>query len=101
MWFITVFEKIEQDDVTKLIDFGYQRTWGYYSEKECAVKALHENWTDMMETSYNYAVIEEYEEGISNYLFNRQWFKWDDELGGYFEIEEPECVKCYGCYAIG
>lgn len=101
MWFITVFEKIE---LTALgwPDFGCSRTWGFYSERKTAAQALHENWTDMWETCYHYAVIEQYAEGISGYEFgSRQWFKFDEERNGYFEIAEPEGVKHVGSFALG
>lgn len=101
MWFITVFNKIECDEHGWL-DCGGQRTWGYYAERNTAVQALHENWTDMWEYCYNYAVIEQYEEGISGYVIgSRQWFKWDDERAGYFEIDEPKEVKHYCSFALG
>jgi hypothetical protein len=101
MWFITVFTKIEPN-LSSWPEFGYQRTWGFYSDRETAVKALHENWTDMYEYCYNYALIEKFEEGISHYVLDsRQWFKFDHEREGYFEIEEPECVKHLGSFALG
>jgi len=100
MWFVTVVEKMEH----KYPDFaitGDTRTWGFYSEKSDAVQSLHENRTDMHEYFYDYAVIEEYEEGICNDTGERQWFKWDEERQGYFEIDEPEGVKYICCFAIG
>lgn len=101
MWFITVFQKIEQGPLG-WPEFGAERTWGFYSDRETAVQALHENWTDMWEYLYGYAVIEQYSEGISLYEFgSRQWFKFDEERKGYFEIEEPECVKILCSFALG
>lgn len=101
MWFITVFERVELND-KGWADFGCQRTWGFYAERERAVQALHENWTDMWETCYDYAVIEKYDEGISHYDFdNRQWFKFDEEHNGYFEIDEPYGLKHIGSFALG
>lgn len=100
MWFITVVEKME-NKCPDWPDNGECRTWGFYRDKEVAIKALHENWTDIREDLYDYAVIEEYEEGICNYMLNRQWFEWNEELGGYYEIDEPDCVKYIACYAIG
>lgn len=100
MWFITVLQKIEPHK-NCFPDLGSQRTWGYYKERETAVHALHENWGDMWECLYEYALIEEIEEGICPYASNRQWFKWDTEREGYFEIEEPECVKCFVNFALG
>ena len=100
MWFITVFEKIEPNE-RMWVEFGDQRTWGYYAEREKAVQALHGNWTDMWETCYDYAVIEFFEEGVCMQAEDRQFFKWDDEHKGYFEIEEPLCVKHLTNFAIG
>lgn len=99
-WFITVMEKLEESDLGFPL-IGSNRCWGFYKDKNSAIKALHNNTTDMWETVYNYAVIEEYYEGISAYNFNRQFFKYDKEKKGYFEIDEPECVKYSIGFAIG
>ena len=100
MWFITVVEKMD-DSCYDWPDNGECRTWGFYYDKEIAVKALHENWTNMREHMYDYAVIERYEEGINNYMLDRQWFKWNEKRNGYYEIDDPDCVKNITCYAIG
>lgn len=101
MWFITVFEKVVPTN-NGWPEFGAQRTWGFYAEREIAVKALHENWTDMHEYCYDYAVLEKFDAGISHYVFgSSQWFKFDDESEGYFEVEEPECVKHFCGFALG
>lgn len=100
MYFITVFEKCESDK-TGSPHLGFQRTWGYYSEYKTAARALNENWTDMREGVYDYALIENIEEGLSPCSLERQWFKWDDERKGYFEIEEPKCVKYFVNFAFG
>ena len=86
MWFVTVVEKME-DTEYYWANYGSTRTWGYYSDKEVATQSLHENWTNMRENFWNYAVIEEYEEGICNDTGERQWFKWNEERQGYFEID--------------
>lgn len=101
MWFITVFEKIEPNELG-WPEFGCQRTWGFYQNHDTAVDVLHGNWTDMWEYCYDYAVIEKFNPGISQYVNgSRQWFKFDRERNGYFEIEEPECVKHLGSFALG
>lgn len=100
MWFVTVVEKMEYVE-SDWANYGSTRTWGYYSDKEVATQSLHENWTDMRENFWNYAVIEEYEEGICNDTGERQWFKWNEERQGYFEIDEPEGVRQIVCFAIG
>lgn len=100
MWFITVVEKIEHD-FTGFADTGDSRTWGFYFNKEDAVNVVKSNLTDIREFLYDYVVIEEYDEGIGNYTWNRQWFEWDNEEGGYVEIDEPEGVKNICCFALG
>ena len=93
-------EKIEPNE-RFYANFGDLRCLGFYSNKQDALNTLHENRTDLWETIYNYAVLEEYHEGISNDTMNRQFFKYDREKDGYFEIDEPECVKHLCSFAIG
>ena len=100
MYFITVFDKVEPSDIF-FAEFGDKRTWGYYPEYEWAMNALHENRTDMHEGCYEYAVIENIGPGICAYAGERQWFKWNKDKRGYFEIDEPECVKHLVNFAIG
>ena len=99
-YFMTVFEKLDIDEYG-YPDTGSSRCWGFYSEKDTALQALHENWTDMEETVYEYAVIEVYHEGISHYTFCRQFFKFDRERNGYFEIDEPEGYEYFCSFSIG
>ena len=100
MYFITVFGKVEPSDVF-YAEFGCQRTWGYYPKYEMAATTLYENKTDLYEGCYEYAVIEKIGYGIAAIAEERQWFKWNKEKCGYFEIEEPECVKHLVNFAIG
>ena len=100
MWFITVMDKIEPSEAY-LAEFGDQRTWGYYLEEEQAVRALHEKRTDMFEGCYMYAVLEKFGPGIVPHAEKRQFFKFDKERYGYFEIPEPECVKRICNFALG
>lgn len=99
-WFITVMEKLEKDSKS-FLHTGCTRCWGFYSNKEDALNTLHKNITDLWETIYDYAVLEEYCEGISNHTLNRQFFKYYMDKDGYFEIEEPECVKNTCDFALG
>lgn len=102
VYFITVFEKVVKEEPGWPY-FGASRVWGFYSNRDVAVRALHENWTDMHETVYDYAVIEGYDEGISHAHdpAEAQWFKWDEDRHGYFEIERPEAVVGFGSWSLG
>ena len=90
-WFITVFESMESDKSGELK--GDSRCWGFFSDKDEAVKVLHGNISDLWETVYDYAVLEGFFEGICGYTENRRFFKYSMEKNGYFEIPEPECLK--------
>ena len=85
------------------LDFGASRTWGFYQSRDIALQAVRENWTDIHEGLYDYAVVEGYDEGISygHDPAESQWFKWDECEQAYVEIEQPEEVKHYGSWAIG
>ena len=100
-YFITVFEKLDIDNLG-WPDYGSNRCWGFYTDKDKAFQAVHENWTDMEETIYHYALIEEYEEGISHCnLFWRQWFVFDLDKKGYVEMDEPKGYEHVTGFAIG
>ena len=100
MWFITVMTKIKPGEYG-FPEFGSQRTWGYYKLYDNALLALNHNWTDMWENCYDFAVLEKMDEGVCPYCEERHWFKYDIERNGYFEIEEPACVKCIVNFALG
>lgn len=100
MWFITVFEKFEINEYG-FPDHGCMRTWGYYSDHETALQALHENWTDMWECCYAYAVLEKIGGGIAPSAEYTQYFKYDRERDGYFEMRAPEHYDHFGNFALG
>lgn len=99
-YFITVMENLESGEGWLCLT-GDSRCWGFFTDKQDAVDVLHKNATDLRETCYNYAVLEEYTQGICGYNFVRQFFKWDGNRQGFYEIEEPECVKNICSFAIG
>ena len=99
-WFITVFEKSE---ISKRgsVDTGDRRCLGFFKDRQSAVDALHKNSTDMYEFCYDYAVLEKYYEGLSGYGRESQFFKFDQEKGGYFETDEPDALKGLIAFSIG
>ena len=91
-YFIKVFTRLEQDE-HGWPDLGSQTIWGFFDNLEEALSTVHHNITDLWETCYDYAVIENYYQGICNFGEYRQFFKYDKEKDGYFEIEEPDFMK--------
>lgn len=101
MFFITCFTKIPtEDDFTNI---GSTRTFGYLESFEDAEKALNENWCDMFECYYDYAVVEEIGPGIHCYAGKdeRTFFKWDRNKNGFFKIDPIPEFKHIGNIAIG
>lgn len=99
-YFITCFNRVGLDK-NQWLDIGCSRTFGYYEDYLTAEKALNENWCDMHETIYNYAVVEAIEPGIHPYPKERNFFKYDREKGGFFRIPEPEEFKGFCNIALG
>lgn len=71
------------------------RTWGFYYDLGKALRAVHENWTDLNECGfYNYAVIEPHDVGllgIDKAISNTLWFKAE-----YKELKDKN-GKPYKC----
>ncbi len=90
-----------ETDKNGWLDEGCKRTFGFYPNYDSARESLHENRCDMNETCYNYAIVEELDIGIHPIVRFKQWFKWNKEREGFFEIEEPEEAKHFTNFALG
>ena len=111
-WFLTTFERFEsKNEKYDFMETG--RCWGFFSDKQEAIEVLHHNETDLNEGIYDYAVLEEYSEGIcggwgvcsDRYMYSdvgihggkkgkaKLFFRYDEEKDGFFEIERPESLK--------
>lgn len=101
MYFITCFQKYEQDERTHIPDIGSLRTFGYYPYKELAVEDLHKNNLDIHECLYNYAVIEKIPMGLYPIAEETIYFKWDEEKRGFYEISSADMQDNFGNYAFG
>lgn len=100
IYFITVMEKLEPHK-NFYCATGSTRCWGFYFDRQQALQTIHNNVTDLWETCYNYAVLEEYYEGVAPLCESRQFFKYNREQDKYIEIEEPECTQHICNFAIG
>ena len=94
-YFITVFKEYDE--------YGphMMRCWGFYKDLSDAVATVRHNVTDLWETIYEYAIIEEYHEGIGGYNFNRWFFRYNQFTNEYVPIDEPEGLKHYAGFALG
>ncbi len=94
-YFITVFQNYDEYGPHGM------RCWGFYTNFSNAIDTVHNNITDLWETIYNYAIVEEYYEGIGNMTFHRWFFKYNRENDSYEDINEPEELKHYAGFALG
>lgn len=98
MYFVTCFQKYEIDE-TGFPNIGAARTYGYYNDRDVAIRMVELNNLDICECLYDYAVIEYITEGLYNLAEERIFFKWDDDTRMYKMIE-PIVDHC-GNFAFG
>lgn len=107
-WFITsVRENTAYREDGSSYKYQDSRCWGFFEDKEKAIKAVEENWTDMNEADcYPYAVIESISEGLLTVANNPEetiWFKaiYKDRKFVKYEItEQPEFAKRFVSWTI-
>ena len=73
----------------------------FYNNFEDAHMVVKNNITDIWETIYDFAIIEEYHPGISGYNFYRWFYKYNKEKDIYECIEEPKELRHYAGFAMG
>ena len=88
---ITCFSKLEEENGWP--KFGAMAFMGWFSDRKKAISAVKVNACDINETIYNYAVIEEIEEGLYAYPRKRWLFKYSKTDDRYYGIEEPSFLK--------
>ena len=81
-------------------DFGSTNLCGWYHNKKIAWEAVTENTCDIWETCYDYALIEEVEEGLYPSSHTRWLFHYNGETGHYDEIDEPEFLQHFSGFTI-
>jgi hypothetical protein len=95
---------IEEDKVYKgFPNLGDTRIIGFYIDKDLAIKAVEENWANMNEFCFNYAIIEEVQEGLfqPSISENRMIFKFDYGNNVYKQIEEPTILNYISGITMG
>ncbi len=81
MYFITCFDSLSED--------SGKRTVGFVKDLSVAERCLRDNYMDIRESIYDYAVIERMYEGIYPFTDYRKFYKWNGNEYGYREIPEP------------
>jgi len=104
IYVITVLERMEFNEISNIdydVDFGCTDSPGWFSSLEEAKRVVENNICDLNETCYDYAIIEEVDEGIYNFAKFRWIYKFDKDTGTYKEISEPPCLKHLSNFSIG
>ena len=96
---IMTLSQLEQHD-NGFPDFGSTNIVGWYKDKDVAFRAVKENWGDIWECVYDYAMIEEDEEGLYPVSTRRWFFKFDMTDKEYKPIKEPEFLKHFGGFIM-
>lgn len=65
------------------------RTWGWYADRDRARDALARNLSDLHETIYRDAVIEQVSEGVPADVLSEEWFRFSPASGGYVPDGRP------------
>lgn len=89
---ITCMTRLETDELG-WPNFGATAFMGFYHEWDDAIEAVIENWCDINETCYTYAVIEEILPGLYAYPRPRWFYKFNIDTKMYEPISEPEFMK--------
>ena len=99
MYFITCFSRFEFNERLGVADIGSSRTFGYYNDRSKAIEVVKNNYCDIQERLYKYAVIEHIPEGFYNIAEERIFFEWNNEKEA-FELITP-LIDRGGNYALG
>ena len=79
-----------------------KRCVGFFYDINDAKQAVLENWLDIAEEGrYNYAVIEDFQQGLYSIgeEKNQLWFEWNNE--SYIPIEKPARFRRVVNFGIG
>lgn len=90
-----------EDKETKYKGQRGQRCFGYFQTFEEAEEAVLNNYCDIWETIYEYAVIEKVRDGIHQIDLEPMWYKWNLEKECYEKTEKPTFASGYVCWGIG
>jgi hypothetical protein len=82
------------------------RTVGWFADLATAQKCILENWGDIFETTYTYALIEKIPPGLYASVidsYSQWWFEWQGKAEGAYVAREtaPEGFTRMSGFAMG
>lgn len=75
------------------------RTVAWYPSLETAQQSVVDNWGDIWETTYRYAVIEELEPGLYPRVVAEHWYEWIEDR--YRPCAKPTQLEGVSHFSIG
>lgn len=103
---VTTFEKItkiERDSkgiyILPFPEFGKIHCAGYYTSVEDAINFMNANSEILHDTTNDYCIIEEYDEGLFSTTKNRYLYKWNNNR--FEQIDEPISLNKVTNFAMG
>ena len=104
IYVVTVFQKISHKPISDMIDFhdfGDRHCVGWLDSFEEANCAVENNFSDIHDNMYEYAIIEKMEPGICVPDIDRVVYKWNADLKRYEKIETPIELSKVSNFGIG
>jgi len=92
MYFINIVNIYNETQSSKYIEY-HALCVGYYAQLEDAIQAITNNSDNIHKSIYNYAVIEQIDQGIHIERQKEIWFKWNDEYKHYEPADKPREIK--------
>lgn len=98
MSFITIIEKIEEDEFG-FLETGRTRCIGFFHSVERAIQSVKEGGPEFYDIfGSKYILVETIEEGILKIGLKRTLFEWNGKE--YIQIDEPEIFNMICNFAI-
>ena len=106
IYVVTVFQKISHnhvndEDNTYIPEFGERRCVGWFESLSEAKYAVENNFSNIRDDLYNYAIIEQMEPGILIPDIDRFVYIWDKNTKLFTPIETPEELSKVSNFGIG
>lgn len=103
---VTVFQKIDHEplpnDPSKYLpSFGDRRCVGWFDNFQEADCAVINNFSNMHNDFYEYAIIEKMESGILTVDIDRVVYKWNSKKSQYEAIDTPVELSKSSNFGIG
>ena len=99
IYVLTEFQRIKVEG--NLPSFGDKRCVGYFDTFDEANFAVENNFHNIRDDMYDYAVVEEMNPGIKIPEKSRQFYKWDNTAAKYNQIPVPIEVADFSNFGIG